>query len=200
MNKLNSFRRWFAGIAFGATVMGVGLSAQPSWSAEKVTAKYGPFYRSIPVSDLQQYAETGKTTPLLDSFLRLVDAKERDKMRNGLNLKLPFNVVTVDKLFKSPMADQLLTQVADATILPGDVEKVALRGAIITAAASKEGLGTMSILKSYPTPTLTVDMKKMLKIMEATKGGIPGLGGMGGMMPSGGGTGAPGTPPEMPPK
>jgi hypothetical protein len=197
MNKQPLFRQWLTRAAFGATLLGMGLVAQPSWGAEKVTAKYGPFYRSIPVADLQQYAETGKATPLLDSFLSLVDKKERESMRKGLNLKLPFNVVTVDKLFKSPAADQLLTQVADATILPGDVEKVALRGAILTAAASKEGLGTMSILKSYPTPTLTVDMKKMLKLMEANKGGIPGLGGMMGLP---GGAGSPGAVPTMPPK
>jgi hypothetical protein len=182
MNKQPSFLQWLTRAAFGATLLGMGLVAQPSWGAEKVTAKYGPFYRSIPVADLQQYAETGK---------------ERESMRKGLNLKLPFNVVTVDKLFKSPAADQLLTQVADATILPGDVEKVALRGAILTAAASKEGLGTMSILKSYPTPTLTVDMKKMLKLMEANKGGIPGLGGMMGL-PGGGGA-MPTMPPQQTP-
>lgn len=200
MIKLNLFRQWSAGIAFGAAVIGVGFLAQPSWSADKLTVKYGPFYRSLLVSDLQQYAETGKASPELSSFLNLVKGKQKDSLRKALNLKMPFDVVTVDKLLKSPFADQLLTKVADVTILPGHFEKEALRSALIVSAASKEGLGTMGILKNYPTQTLTVDLKKMLKLLKDSKGGIPGLEGMGGSMGLPGGTSTPEPAPSTPPQ
>lgn len=199
MIKLHLFRQWSVGIAFGAAFIGFGILAQPSWSADKLTAKYGPFYRSLLVSDLQQYAETGIASPELSSFLNLVKGKQKDSLRKVLNLKMPFDVVTVDKLLKSPMADQLLTKVSDVTILPGRFEKEALRSAIIVSAASKEGLGTMGILKSYPTQTLTVDLKKMLKLLKESKGGIPGLGGMGGSMGLPGGTSTPEPVPSTPP-
>ncbi|NJM74839.1 MAG: alpha/beta hydrolase [Acaryochloridaceae cyanobacterium RU_4_10] len=175
MIKLPLLRDWLTGIAIGLTIVGIGLFPNPSWCAQKVTAKYGPFYRSISVTDLEQYAETGKASPELGSFLSLVKEKKRESFRKALRMKLPFDVVTVDELLKSPLADKLLTQVADTTILPGHFEKEALRSAVIAAAASKEGLGTLSFLKNYPTPTLTVDLQKMVILMKANKGGIPGL-------------------------
>jgi hypothetical protein len=175
MIKLPLLRDWLTGIAIGSTIVGIGLFSSPSWCAQKVTAKYGPFYRSIAVADLERYAETGKASPELSSFLRLVKEKKRESFRKALRLKLPFDVVTVDEMLKSPLADQLLTQVAEVTILPGHVEKEAMRSAIVAAAASKEGLGTLSVLKNYPTPTLTIDLQKMLVMMKANKGGIPGF-------------------------
>jgi Alpha/beta hydrolase of unknown function (DUF1400) len=180
MIKPPLLRHWFASIAIGAIALEFGFLAQPGLSAEKLTARYGPFYRSFSVSDLQQYADTGKASPQLNSFLSLVNQKKKDSLRTILNLKLPLGVVAVDGILKSSRADQLLTKLSDATILPGHLEKEALRGAIITAAASKEGLGTMSILNHYPTPTLTVDLKKMLTLLKENKDIIPGLGGMGG--------------------
>jgi hypothetical protein len=175
MIKMPLLRNWLTAITIGLSIIGIGLFPNPSWCAQKITAKYGPFYRSISVTDLAQYAETGKASPELSSFLSLVREKKRESFRKALRMKLPFDVVTVDEMLKTPLAEKLLTQVADVTILPGNFEKEALRSAVIAAAASKEGLGTLSFLKNYPTPTLTVDLQKMLILMKANKGGIPGF-------------------------
>jgi sialic acid synthase SpsE len=175
MIKLPLLRDWLTSITLSSTIVGLGFLSSPGWCAQKVTAKYGPFYRSIAVADLEQYAETGKASSELNSFLRLVKEKQRESFRKALRMKLPFDVVTVDEMLKSPLAEQLLTQVAEVTILPGHVEKEAMRSAIVAAAASKEGLGTLSVLRNYPTPTLTVDLQKMVKMMKANKGGIPGF-------------------------
>jgi Alpha/beta hydrolase of unknown function (DUF1400) len=91
-------------------------------------------------------------------------------------MKFPFNVVAVDKLLKTPSADALLTEVASATILPGDTEVTAMRGALLIAASSKEGLTTTNLMKSYPTPTLTVDLKRLLALMKGKS--FKNLGGM----------------------
>ena len=189
MTRLSSLRSWMLGAAATLAMVGVesfGLT-QGGWAAEKVTVKYGPFYRSVGVADLAQYASSGQATPELASLLSLVKEEEKTSLKEGLNLKFPFDVVAVDKLINSPLADGMLTQVADATILPGDVEKVALRGALLIAASSQEGLGTLSLLNSYPTPTLTIDLKKLLKLMEANKGALQGMG----ALMQGGGAGAP---------
>jgi hypothetical protein len=191
MNQLRSVRRLLIGLASGLTLCGIGaiMSPEAGWSAEKVTMKYGPFYRSIAVADLAEYAASGKPSAELDSFLNLIKDKDRESLTKTLNMKFPFGVVQVDKLLKTPMAEGLLKEVSSATILPGDTEVVALRGALLIAASTKEGLGTLSLLKSYPTPTLTVDLQRLLELMKNSKS-FKGLGAMmgsfGGSMPSGG--------------
>jgi Alpha/beta hydrolase of unknown function (DUF1400) len=179
MTTLRSFRRLIVGVTSGLALCGLGsmVSAPAGWSAEKVTMKYGPIYRSIAVADLKDYAQTGKPSEELGSFLRLVKGKDKDSLTKTLNMKFPFNVVQVDKLLKTPAAEGLLTEVAGATILPGNEEVKALRGALLMSASSKEGLGTVSLLENYPTPTLTVDLKKLLVLMKNNKS-FKGLGAM----------------------
>lgn len=171
MNNLHSFRRLLIGVTSGLALCGIGsmVSAEAGWSADKITMRYGPIYRSIAVADLKSYAQTGTPSNELGSFLGLIKSKDRESLTKTLNMKFPFNVVQVDKLLKSPAADGLLTEVAGATVLPGGTEVVALRGALLIAASSKEGLGTLSLLDSYPTPTLTVDLKKLLVLMKNSK-------------------------------
>jgi Alpha/beta hydrolase of unknown function (DUF1400) len=179
MTNLRSFRRLIVGVTSGLALCGLGsmISAPAGWSAEKVTMKYGPIYRSIAVADLKEYAQTGKPSAELGSFLSLVKDKDRASLTKTLNMKFPFNVVQVDKLLKTPAAEGLLTEVAGATILPGNEEVKALRGALLISASSKEGLGTLSLLENYPTPTLTVDLKKLLVLMKNNKS-FQGLGSM----------------------
>jgi hypothetical protein len=186
MTNLRSFRRLLVGVTSGLALCGLGsmISAPAGWSAEKITMKYGPIYRSIAVTDLKDYAQTGKPSDELGSFLRLVKPKDRESLTKTLNMKFPFTVVQVDKLIKTPAAEGLLTELSGATVLPGNEELKALRGALLIAASSKEGLGTLSLLDSYPTPTLTVDLKKLLVLMKNNKS-FKGLGSMMGSMGGG---------------
>lgn len=178
MTKLRSVRRLLVGVASGLTFCGLSvmMSATSSSAAEKVTFRYGAFYRSIAVADLVEYANTGKATPDLNSFLGLVKAKDRQQLVSTLKIKLPFNVAAVDRLLQTPTADGLLKEVSSATILPGGSEFLAMRSAILVAASTKEGLTTTNLLRSYPTPTLTVDLKRLSKLMKGQT--FQSLGGM----------------------
>lgn len=179
MTKLSSVPRLLVGVASGLTLLGFSalISARPGFAAEKITLQYGGFYRSIDVADLVAYSETGIPTPELGSFLNLIKDKDREQLVKTLKMKFPFNAVAVDRLLKTPVAEGLLKEVASATILPGDTEVVAMRGALLIAASSKEGLTTTNLLKSYPTPTLTVDLKRLLSLMK-NGSAFKGLGSM----------------------
>jgi hypothetical protein len=179
---LHSFRRTTLGLAGVLTLLGYGLTSSPSQAAEQVTIKFGPFGRTVSVDDLQAYAETSKASPELASVLSIVKSKQREALQKGLKVKLPFEAAQVDKLLRSGPGAQLLPQVAKVTILPGDAEEVAMRSALVMAAGSEEGLGVMSFLKAYPTPTLTLDAKAMQKLLksESSLGSLLGdFGGVG---------------------
>lgn len=168
--------------AFSSALMLVGVNCAASRAAEKITVSYGPFGRSIAVSDLRQLLETGSAPPDLASVLSVVGQQERESLLSGLKFKVPLNVVVLDNILRSPQGDELLSQIAGATSLPGGVEKLALRSALIGAAASKEGLGILSFLEAYPTQTLKVDLAAVQKLMKS--GSLLG-GFMGGQFPGG---------------
>lgn len=183
-----SYSRRFLSVLSSA-LMFVGLSglSLPSEAAEKITINYGAFGRSIAISDLRQYLETGKPPSDLASILSVVSQQERESLLAGLKFKVPLNVVVMDKLLRSPQGEQLLTQVAGTTSLPGGEEKLALRSALIVAASSKDGVGLLSFLEAYPSQTLRIDIPAVQKLLKSSDmlGGF-----MGGQFP--GGDSAPG--------
>ncbi|MGF1600848.1 MAG: alpha/beta hydrolase [Thermosynechococcaceae cyanobacterium] len=166
---LNFLRRSTLRLAGSFIVLGLGsgLVGAPGQAAEKVIIKYGAFGRSVSVADLREYAETSKASPELASVLSIVKSEQKESLQKGLKIKLPFNAVQVDKLLRSGPGAQLLPQVAKVTILPGDSEELAMRSALVIAAGSKEGLGTLSFLEAYPTPTLTIDARAMQKLLKS---------------------------------
>jgi|GEM_PF-2279913 len=178
-----SYSRRFLSV-FSSALMFVGLSglSLPSKAAEKITVNYGAFGRSIAVSDLRQYLETGKPPSRLASILSVVGQQERESLLAGLKFKVPLNVVVMDKLLRSPQGEQLLTQVAETTSLPGGEEKLALRSALIVAASSKDGVGLLSFLEAYPSQTLSIDIPAVQKLLKSSDmlGGF-----MGGQFPRG---------------
>ncbi len=178
---LHSFRRTVIGLAGFLTLLGYGLTSTPSQAAEQVTIKFGPFGRTVSVDDLRAYAETSEASPELASVLSIVGSEQRESLQKGLNVKLPFKAVQVDKLLRSGPGAQLLPQVAKVTILPGDTEELAMRSGLVLAAGSEEGLGVLSFIEAYPTPTLTLDAKAMQKLLKSNDSLGSLLGGFGGL-------------------
>jgi Alpha/beta hydrolase of unknown function (DUF1400) len=154
------------GVSSSVVFASVGsmLSAAPSHAAEMVSLWYGGFQRSVPVADLRAYADTGTVPPnsQLASLFTIVPKKEQAELLTGLKFKVPLNVVAVDKLVRSPIGEQIIGKVAAIVRRPGGSVNVAIRGGLVTAAASKDGLGVMSFLEAYPN-TLIIDMRKALK-------------------------------------
>ncbi len=155
-----------------SALMGLSLftHAPVSQAAEDVTLKAGPFSRKVTVDSLKSYASTGQASGSLGSVLKVVKAEQRKSLTELLQARLPYGVVEADKLLKSPIGDQVLKQVATATILPGDdegkSETLALRSAIIGAAAQDKNISFITLLEKYPTPNLTVDIFKLSKILS----------------------------------
>lgn len=178
---LHSFRRTISGLSGFLTIIGCSLMSTPSQAAEQVTIKFGPFGRTVSVADLRTYAETSRASPELASVLSIVKSEQRESLQKGLNIKLPFEAVQVDKLLRSGPGAQLLPQVAKVTILPGDAEELAMRSGLVLAADSEEGLGVLSFLEAYPVPTLTLDARAMQKLLKSNSDLGSLLGGFGGL-------------------
>lgn len=167
------------GVLLTLTLFSGSLSAS---AAETVVLKYGPFARSVSVDSLISYASTGKATGNLASLLSVVKSDQRESMAGLLKAKLPFGVVQTDQLIRSPIGDQFLKEIATATILPGnsDSEVKALRSAAVLAAAQDKSISFGTMLQKYPTPTMTVDLPVLIKILKTNPmvGALLGGGGL----------------------
>lgn len=146
----------------------LGVSTLSAGAAENVVLKYGIFSRSVPVESLTNFAETGQASGGIEAFLGSIPTDDRPAIVKLLDTKLPFGVLQVDQILQSPTGEQFLNDLASATILPGDSEVKALRSAAILSAAEDKSLSFSSMLRKYPTQTLTVDLPKLLKTLKGS--------------------------------
>lgn len=141
----------------------ISFGSRPSLAAETVSLRYGPFQTSVPTADLRQYAQTGETSDRLAALLRLVSSKERESLKQGLNFKVPLNVVAVSNLVNSAPGKALLEKMTSVIVFrPESAGLVAMRGGLVMAAASKEGLGVMSFIENYPSSVIQIDVRQAL--------------------------------------
>lgn len=150
------------------------LFTSPAKAANFVSLTYGPFQRSFPLSELEEFVSTKEATGQLRGLMRLVSKDDQAKLLEFLGMRLPFNVVQTDQILASPIGKDLLKQFSQVTIRRDQAGEVALRGAMITAAASPEGLSMMSFLKNYPGETINLDLRK-LREMLTKQDGIMGM-------------------------
>lgn len=152
--------------------------AAPGEAAETVVIRYGPFTRSVSVADLQTYAETQKASPQLKSLLRSVGSESRQTVQEFLQVKVPLNVVAVDRLLRTEFGEKFLSETAQATVRRDDAGIPAIRAALTLGANSPRGLGVISFLEAYPSQRIVVDLPQALELIKTYRPilkRIPGL-------------------------
>lgn len=143
------------------------LPVRPSLAAQKIAFKYGPITRSLPVADLRAYADRGEASPELKSLLRRLGSENRTTVQSALQIKLPLNVVAVDRLLRADYGQQALAQVNEVVERADTAGVPALRAGLVLGAASPSGLGVVSFLEAYPSNTVTINLPKALAFIKA---------------------------------
>ncbi|MGB7414253.1 MAG: alpha/beta hydrolase [Thermosynechococcaceae cyanobacterium] len=144
----------------------VCLSANLTFAAEKVRINYGPISRSLPVSDLRQFAETGKTTRKLRSYLK-ASKQDPDQIQAGLTRSTAINPVQLDRLLNSVPGELLLKEAGDVIHTPTDrANHKALRSALILDASQDQQITIIDTLEEYPTPEVEVEGDRLVKLIR----------------------------------
>lgn len=164
---LHRLSRWFLLLSLP---VGILTTTLPARSAQNLSLVYGPFQRSVPMSEVSSFAETGQATGRLQALLRLVPKNEQEELLKALRLKLPIGVVQVNKLLNSPIGKQVVDKVSPVILRRDKAGSFAISGALLTAAASKDGLGLLSFLEFYPAETIEVDLRGISKLFNETEG------------------------------
>lgn len=137
------------------------------WAAERIIFRYGLLERSLSVADLEQFAATGQASLELASYLRLLPPAHQRQLRLALQERLRLSPVAVAQLLYSPLGQELMVQASRLLETQSRQENaLALRGALILAAADPNGFTPLSVIRHYPSQSLRFDLKEGLAILK----------------------------------
>jgi hypothetical protein len=148
--------------------LGLGWSAPAVQAAQNIVFVSGAFRRSIPVTDLEYLAETGRARGLLGDVMRL-SRQDPKQLAGLLNQQMNLPVVLVSRLLNTRIGEAILDRIAEI-VYPLNASKVglqALRSAVVLGIADNKGsLSALSFLRAYPTQELAVSLPALMALMS----------------------------------
>ncbi len=167
-SKLSWFRwvKYIGLAAITATSMAMPVKAQKT-----LYFVFPPFKESLKVESLETFAQDGTVNQDLGFYLKLAkaDKQARSKFREALNKQAPVEPLLVARFFKSEIGGAILDLVGNFIQIEGGRNgKLALRGALVTAAFNEEGLSLINFFRQLPT-NIQFDLSKMLEFANLTK-------------------------------
>jgi hypothetical protein len=147
----------------GALVLGLaatmGLLDRPTLAADRIYFTYGPLGRSIAISDLRTFADTGETTQQLRWYLNFANVEPED-FRQVLTKEVGLNAGFVGRTTHTIPGEYVLFQVGQIVHTKsrkGVVQIYALRSAFVMSTIDDNKISILEFLEKYPTPELYVD-------------------------------------------
>jgi len=158
---------YISSIAMTATVM-ESITARPSISAETIRFHViGPLTLSLSIESLETFAESGEITGNLKLFNSFFDDQMMADLRQGLQQRLPLDVVQTYHLSHSPLGRKTIAQVGKVVRFSHERNGFyGLRASLLGAAANSdpEGWTILDALTHFPTKTIEVDVQDLRQL------------------------------------
>lgn len=127
-------------------------------AANTVVIEYGSFADSIPVSDLQKVAQTGKFPHDLDFYASKLSPQQRSLLVGALRTNIPINVVAIDNLLDSQIGTTVVDDLSKAIHRKDNAKVEALKAALILGSTAPKGLSLLSFINAYPSQRLEINL------------------------------------------
>lgn len=151
-------------IALCTVTMGIVLNSSPASSSEKVIFTYGGFAQSIPLEELQDFADTGKVTPAVNTLLQQVEQNPL-VMRWILRQEFPADTKLISDLFNTAPGEYVLSQTGNVVSTKTERANVqALRGALLASAGDNNLVSLIELFANYPTQDVYVNCKMLARL------------------------------------
>ncbi|MGV0023658.1 alpha/beta hydrolase [Phormidesmis priestleyi] len=149
----------------GWGLLPVALIARPALSAERLYLSYGLLERSISVSALETYAETGELDEDLLVYAQYAKDKDLQALRRALVTRADLTPIAVSQFLYTPQGEILLRRLGQV-IQPEsrDPGFFAIRAALILASGDPQGLTPLNIFRRFPTRGIRIDLQRSLQI------------------------------------
>ena len=147
---------WFRYGLYLAGCANILLSTIPAEASELVVMQYNIFQRSVGVSELTSFAETGELSNKLQVYMKTAK-QDPENLRRTLTTPVPVDLIFLDRLLNSHMGELLLDQISLAVHTPShQASRQALRSALILSASDDGQITLMETIQRYPTQQVHV--------------------------------------------
>ncbi len=146
---------------FGCTAL-LWLTPTKAMGAEQLILKYGPLQRSLPISALEELAETGQPNPELSLYLALAQ-QSPEQLRRGLTEPITLTPGLLDRALSHPLGRVALSEMGRYVHPPSNqANGLALRAALLQSVSDDNTLTLLEVLRNYPTREVAVEGDKIL--------------------------------------
>jgi hypothetical protein len=160
MNRSFCKVRWTLFLAVGA---GIVFYSSAAVAAEKVVLKYSVIRMTLPVSELEIFAETGKMSPGLEMLLSQAK-KDPEAVRRSLTRPVKVSQSLLDRTLNSKVGEIILDEVGQVIRTPsGKANREALREALVLSATNDNEITLLEAMKNYPAPEVDVEGDRLIE-------------------------------------
>ena len=167
----NSIFRVMAGAFGGSCLASLLLLSGPAQSADEISVRYGAAQRSISVSDLEIFVDTGEIPRSLQWYADRMTAEQQASLREVLRKEFEVEANVVTTFVNSPIGETLLRRLLVLFWGGLDDEALykALRSSLVLAATDEGGLTPMNVIRRYPLRQLRIDLDIGLSAVQDVK-------------------------------
>lgn len=158
--------RWFRPMAIALVSAGIAIALTPNqaFGSEKIIFTYDAFTQSIPLEELQDFADTGEVSPSLDTLLS--HGKQNPFfIRWILRQEFPADNKLIANLLNTAPGEYVLSQTGAVVSSKAERANVkALRGALLASAKDNNLVSLIELLENYPTKDVYVNGKILARL------------------------------------
>lgn len=166
--QVTKIGKWFqnTGIAVLVAGMTISLSSKRALASREVIFTYGGATQSVPIEELQAFAETGETSSSVDFLLSHAN-QNPSAMRWILKQEFPADTKLVSDLLNTMPGEYVLSQTGNVVGSKSRRANVtALRGSLIRSASDNGLVSLIELLENYPTRQVYVNGKILVKVRD----------------------------------
>lgn len=154
------------GVMVGMVFAEVGRSPLAR-SAEYLQVDLGLLSLSIPVEDLEKFAETGEVTDEISVYLNYLPPEARGQFREVLTRQFEVSPLAVSQVTYASIGQDFLGRLGEIVKTPAGLSGAkALRAALILSASDPEGISVLEIFQEFPTEGIHVDVGRLLDLQN----------------------------------
>ncbi len=152
----------------GLGLLSTFLTATPGLGAERISFFYPPFGEfSLSVDSLETFAKVGKIDDELSFYASRATPQQLAQLRDLLQQRFNVTPTLVSQVTYSPIGEQLMQRLGELLLTESRNNGFyAIRASLILAAADRDGLTVVNLLRKFPSNTMRVNFTEGLKIVD----------------------------------
>jgi predicted dienelactone hydrolase len=139
-------------------------------AAERVHATYGFIEITLPVSDLETYAQEGRLSPTLQTYSKFLKPTQLQELRETLKKRIELSSDVISQFLYTPTGEKMLERASTLIKAKSQVSSLqALRSALILASTDPKGLTVLSLMRNYPDSGIQLDVGQGIEVFQSIR-------------------------------